>query len=409
MGVPMTANSVRVIVNAAAAFCMAVPAVAAEFEKARSFDPKLIPGISAGGPNYSIVNPVQSDGFMRIYTLKTPYGDFITIGDFLMRIRQRELAALRELEKVNESEAFNKALAEAGLSPIKFAGELIVNPVQTLGNTLSGIGNLFGQLGSSASNAGKTQEDPLAEATGINRQKRMLAARLGVDPYTDFVPLQARLTKLSQAAASGGLIVSGALMAIPGVGGIIVSNAATSSKLTGLMRDYTPAQLLDINRQKLLAMGVDTTLTEVLLTNRAFSPLDLTAMVTSLESIPVPGRPSFVSRAASVNRRDAAFFMTLQADLLADYYQKHGTITGFLPLGGFPFAEMRGGGVMGLLPLDALSWTEATSRAMHDITDSLKRSGRTGKAELRITGQATNLARQKLKALGWTLIENSRI
>jgi hypothetical protein len=46
---------------------------------------------------------------------------------------------------------------------------------------------------------------------------------------------------------------------------------------------------------------------------------------------------------------------------------------------------------------------------MHGITDSLKRSGRTGKAELRITGQATNLAKQKLKTLGWTLVENSRI
>ncbi len=41
---------------------------------------------------------------------------------------------------------------------MKFAGELIVNPVQTIGNTLAGIGNQMSQIGSGINNAGKSRD-----------------------------------------------------------------------------------------------------------------------------------------------------------------------------------------------------------------------------------------------------------
>jgi hypothetical protein len=395
---------------------LSVPAIfaahsvlAADFERPRSFQANLIPGIAAGGQNYTIKNPVTSDGFMRIYVFTTPWGEFSAIGDGMMRQRQRELAALGQLQQVTESDSFNRALAEAGISPIKFAGELIVNPVQTLGNTLSGIGSLFGQVGSSAHNAGKYESDPMADLTGASRKKRELAIKLGVDPYTDFQPLQQRLTQLSAAAATGGLVVTGALMAIPGVGGLIVSNTATGANLGNAARDNTPAQLLDINRPKLLAMGVDRNLAEQFLLNRNYTPVDATAIVSFLEEVQVPGREAFVARAATVNRRDAAVFMRRQAEMVADYQNKTRSITGFVALGGFPFVTTASGGVLGLLPLDALSWTQGTDKAMRDITASLRSAGRPGKAEMRITGQATPLAKEKMRALGWALTENTKI
>ena len=405
----MVRQNVRISAALAApAMLVACAALAADFEKPRSFQANLIPGISAGGQNYTIKNPVTSDGFMRIYVFTTAWGEFSAIGDGLMRQRQRELAALGQLQQVTESDSFNRALAEAGLSPIKFAGDLVVNPVATLGNTLSGIGSLFGQVGSSAHNAGKYESDPMADLTGASRRKRELAIKLGVDPYTDFPPLQQRLTQLSAAAATGGLVVSGALMAIPGVGGIIVSNTATGASLGDVARDNTPAQLLDLNRPKLLAMGVDRDLAEQFLLNRNYTPVDATAIVGFLEEVQVPGREVFIARAASVGRRDAAFFMRRQAELLADYQRQIGAITSFVPLGGFPFVTTANG-VAGLLPLDALSWTQGSDRAMRDITASLRRMGRPGRAEMRINGQATPLARQKLKELGWVLVENTKI
>ena len=392
----------------AATFVAAIPAQAQQkVERPTSYDPTRIPGIRATGENYRIANPVNSDGFMRIYVVKTKLGDSAVIGDALMRQRIVEMAALAELEKISNSEAFNKSLLDAGLSPIKYAGALVTRPGETISNTLSGIGSLFSQVGSSMNNMGKSRDDTMQSLLGVTKKRRELAIHLGVDPYTDYEPLAVRMTQLSEAAATGGLVVSGALMAIPGVGGIIVTNTATSSSISTLARDLTAAQLLDLNRKKIADMGIDQATAETLLLNRSFSPLDVTVIVASLESMSaVKNRGAFIARAASVNRHDAAFFMRKQAELLSDYYAKTGGFTAFVTLGGYPFNVTRQGGIMGILPLDSLSWTDNTARSMKDIVAAARRGGYAGKAEMRITGQSTALAKQQLKELGWTVTDN---
>lgn len=380
-----------------------------KLERAPAFDPAKIPGIRAVGGNYRIATPVGSDGFMRIYVVKAKQGDSTVIGDALMRQRTVEMAALAELEKISKSETFQKSLVEAGLSPIKYAGALVTRPGETISNTLSGIGALFGQVGSSMNNMGKTQDDPVQSLLGVTKKRRELAIHLGVDPYTDYEPLAIRMTQLSEAAATGGLVVSGALMAIPGIGGIIVSNTSASSNISKLARDLTAAQLMDLNRQKIADMGVDKTTSEALLLNRSFTPLDVTVIVASLESMSaVKNRGAFIARAASVHRHDAAFFMRKQAELLSDYYAKTGAFTAFVTLGGYPFNVTRQGGIIGILPLDSLSWTDNTARSMMEIVAAARRSGYAGHAEMRITGQSTPLAKQQLKQLGWTVTDNYR-
>lgn len=386
---------------------LAASITAAQSEPAPNFDPGRIPGIKAKGANYSIVNPVRSDGFLRVYSVKSPYGDFGVTGDVMMQARQRELAAILELDKITTSDSFNKALVEAGVAPIKFAGNLIINPLQTIGNTLGGIGNAMGQVGSGMANAGKSHDSTFG-GLGADQKRRELAARLGVDPYTDFEPLAHRMQKLSEAAAAGGLVVSGALMVIPGAVGIVVSNVATGGKVSEMMKDYSAAQLMDINRKKLGAMGVEPPVIEQLVTNRAYTPLDMTSMVASLETIPVNGRAEFLRRAAAVNKREAAYFNRRYAELVADYNAKGGGISSFVSLGDFPFNQTRSGSITAVWPVDALSWTDGTAKAMGRINEAHKRGGYPGRPEIRITGQATGTAKERLKGMGWNVVENTR-
>jgi hypothetical protein len=384
------------------------------YEPAPSFDPAKIPGLAASGPDYTIANPVRSDGFLRIYILKTKFGDFAVHGDEMLRVRLREVAALHQLEAVTTSESFNKALADAGLGPIKFAGQMIVNPVGTVGNTLAGVGSLFGRVGSGIHNAGKTQDDPVAGLLGVTSERRKLAVKLGVDPYTDFEPLSLRLNELSKAAAMGGLVVTGALMAIPGAAGIVVSNVSTANKLgdtriDDLARDYTAAQIMDLNRQRLTAMGIDRTLIEVFLANRNYTPVDQAVIVAALDGMAaVAERGIFIERAAAVNERSIAIFMRRHAELLSEYYAKTGALTAFVSLGGYPFNRLRDGTVFGFMPIDALAWTEQSARALGNVHAAAKRDGLGGRIALRITGRATALARQKLQQAGWSLVENAR-
>lgn len=407
MGVLVTRRISTLLAAAALTLAGATAVCAQGFERAPTFDAGRIPGIRTSGPNYVINNPVTSDGFMRIYALKTSYGDFTVIGDALMRTRLIELNAMVELDKLTDSESFNKSLTDAGLAPIKYAGELVTKPGETISNTFSGIGSLFGQFGSGMNNLGKTQDDTMQSLLGVTKKRRELAAHLGVDPYTDFAPLATKMTQLSQAAASGGLVVTAALMAIPGVGGIVVTNVATTAKVTGLARDLTAAQLMDLNRKKLGDMGVNPEIAETLLTNRSFTPLDVTAIVASLEIMSsVQNRGEFVARAASVHRHDAAFFMRKHAELLGDYHSRTGALTGFVTFGGYPFNTIRTGGVLGILPIDTMSWTENTARSMRDIVNQSRSAGFAGKAEMRITGTATALAKQQMQGMGWTVTDN---
>lgn len=394
---------------------VATPGTAAGqgFETPPSFSAAGIPGIKARGPNYTVKDPVRSDGLMRAYALETPYGNMAVQGDQMLRMRLNELTALAELEKITGSESFSKAMVEAGVSPLKYTGRFIMNPVQTFGDTLGGIGNFFGRIGSGIANAGRTQDNALAGLLGVTDQKRQLAARFGVDPYTDFEPLNVKLTQLSEAAALGGLAVTGAMFAIPGAAGIVVSNLKTANTLSGisienLARDYTAAQILDINRQRLIAMGVEGATIEALLTNRNYTPVDMAATVAALDGMGgVADRGVFLERVAAANSRSIAYFMRRQAELIAAHQSRTKALTRFVSLGGFPFAQTRDRGVVAVIPADALSWTQTTARAFQDSAADMRKLG-ASRAEIRITGRATALAKRRLKEMGWTVVENVR-
>jgi hypothetical protein len=387
---------------------------AQQFERPPSFDIAKLPGIKRAGENYTIPNPVRSDGLLRVFKLETSYGQYAVHGDQMMRMRITELAALAQLEKISGSETFGKALVEAGISPLKYTGKFIADPAKTIGDTFSGIGNMFGRITADMNNVGKTPGDPLSGLLGVTDKKRELAAKMGVDPYTDFVPLDEKLSRLSEAAAAGGLTVSAALMVVPGAAGIVVSNLGTASTLEGvrietLARDYTAAQIFDLNRQRMRAMGVDNDLIEALLANRSYTPIDMAVMVGSLDSMSgVADRAVFFQRAGQIKDRSIAYFMRRQAEMLAAQQRQGAGFARIVLLGGYPFCVIRDGKIVGAMPIDALSWPEDASRALRNAAADARRASSSGNVELRITGTATRLAKKELQSLGWRVVENVR-
>lgn len=404
-GLRALAPLVLVLVQPAAASAQA-------YENPPSFNAAQIPGIKRVGSNYTIRSPVRSDGILRVYVLATPYGDITVNGDEMLRMRINELNALAQLEKVSTSESFGRALAEAGISPLKFTAQLIVNPIGTVQNTLNGVGAFFGRVGSGMNNAGSSRDDPLSDLIGVTDQRRQIAAAYGVDPYTDLPPLAAKLNQLSQAAAAGGLVVTGALLAVPGAAGIIVSNLSTAYKVNNigiedLARQYTASQILDINRAALFKMGVEPELSAKLLANRNYTPIDMAALVAAVASMKaVQDRQVFFARAAEANGRAIAYFMRRQAELLADDYRRHGGYVRFVALASYPFVVTRKGDVMALLPIDILSWTSTTSAGFGQVTAERKRAVPKAHGVLRIGGAATRLAKRRLKAEGWAVLEH---
>ena len=93
--------------------------------------------------------------------------------------------------------------------------------------------------------------------------------------------------------------------------------------------------------------------------------------------------------------------------MVADYHLKSGAIVSFVSAAEFPFNQTASGTVVGIWPVDALSWTTGTSRAMSNAASAI-RANRLGRPELRISGQATPRANDGLRELGFTVADNTR-
>jgi hypothetical protein len=379
---------------------------AADVENPPLFKASALLGPQVQGPGYKVAPSVPSDGYVRIYTLQTPWGPVIAHGDHRLQTRFKELAAVDAMERTSDSKQFGDALVQAGLKPVQFAGKLVTDPVDTVKNTVSGVGNLFNSIGSGIRNMGKTQENAVQSITGAAKQRRLIAYNYGVDPYSQFPPLKQKLDQMSNAAAAGGLVVTGAFIAIPGAAGTIISNVSTAGTLNEMVRDYSAAQLLDMNRKSLLKMGVTSGVVDQLLSNPNYTPTDTTAMTGALGGMGrLQNLDALLGLAGQVANRDDAEFMRWRIELMASYQHNMKNMTGFVAIAGvpMPMATTRNNGLLGIFPLDALSWTANTSRAITAITQSARAQGISGPMSLIITGTATPLAQNQLAKLGWSL------
>jgi hypothetical protein len=205
------------------------------------------------------------------------------------------------------------------------------------------------------------------------------------------------------------------MLAVPvGTVGLIVSNISTASSIEGvrideLARDRTAAQIFDLNRQRLRAMGAENELVEKLIDNRNYTPIDMAVLVAALDNMPgVEGRTLFLERAAQIDTRPIAYFMRRHAEMVKNHQSRGGGFARFVLLGGYPFNVARDGRIVGVMPIDALSWTETTSAMLRGSAAEARKVSATGQVELRITGTATPMAKRELQALGWRVVENAR-
>jgi hypothetical protein len=205
------------------------------------------------------------------------------------------------------------------------------------------------------------------------------------------------------------------MLAVPvGFAGIVVSNLSTASTLEGvrideLARDQTAAQLFNLNREKLQAIGIDKELIEALLVNRSYTPVDMAVIVASLDGpIGVEDRDVFLRRAVRVDNRAIAFFMRRHAEMLAAQQQRGAGFTRFVSLGGYPFNLTRDGRIVGAMPINAVAWTQNTASVLHESAADARRIKPSGQVELRISGTATALAKKELQKLSWRITENTR-
>lgn len=378
---------------------------AAGLEDDPVFSAEAVLGATASGENYRVQDPVTTDGLLRIYTLATDYGTFTLYGDAMLLQRRKELAALAALEKQSRTDAFGDALVRAGTAPIEYAGDLISKPKDTIKRTVSGIGQLFDRVATGLENVGSGSPDKTVNAAlGVSAARRRIAADLGVDPYTDFTPLAQQLDDFAKATAFGGLAMKVGFAFIPGTVGTAISATSSAQGLGELVRDKTPAQLLEINRTRLGKLGVPRATAKKFLANSFYTPADQTVIVGALRRLQgVKDLGFYVDRLAEANSRDLAVFLRTRTELLAAWQQRTGAITRIVNVRGIPLTRQKDGSIMFLGPIDALIWNDRVSRTFTAVTSAIRKTDPDAALVLAISGTVTPLGKNQLEQLGWSV------
>lgn len=392
---------------AATAFSVALSTAsfAGDFEQPPSFSAaQVLPPRLLHSRYYRLDERVGLENSQYVFRMHTIWGSLVIRGSDLLRVRAREMAATAKLEQVSGPETVTMSAVSTALKPVETAKDLITTPVQTVDDTVRGVGHIFGSANAAMNAADPHKEGIIASVTGSSAARRKLAFGLGVDPNTSFPPLSNQLTRLATASAFGETGANVGLSFIAGPAGIAIGATGTSNSLREALRDKTAAELERDGSQTLARIGVAKATIEAFYANAILTPTDKAIIVKSLESLHRAGGCSiFVASAARARTINMGYFYRRQAELIASYAKRIAPVQRFVHLGGTPMLQTSKGTVS-LLPVDYLIWTPQLA----DLTTGANRDrGGQGGGEIWITGKASPMASAKLAELGWTVVPNA--
>jgi hypothetical protein len=399
-------------------------AVGAAYEGPRVFKAsELLTPAQIKGPHHSVAPDVKTEGYLNVFEVTTDFGPVEAEGKSMLLVRLQEVGALVELDKVSKSAVFVQAAGTAVVNVGKGVASAVADPAATAKGIGGGLKRFGTNLGRKTKRAGdqtvaavkpddaKNAEGPetstgdkaAAAGTGVaysmlgvNAGARKWAQKVGADPYTTNPILKKALSDIGKVDAAGGLTAK-IVVPIP----MVVSGTAT---VGNLVWSKDPEELLKINEQTLKEMGVAGGTIKALYLSKGFSLTLYTRLAAKLREVNVPGCADYVATAAEADtEREAAFFVE-SAELLARFH-KTAPAVAVLSDSRAMVAKTKDGRAVVLLPVDWVSWTEASEKALKEVERRAKEELGAAKVEVHLTGAMSPAAKQQMAARGWKVVE----
>jgi hypothetical protein len=353
------------------------------------------------GPEHRVEGRVENDGFLNHYVLKSTYGDYEVLSDFVVRKRVHEVYAIKELKKIDTSSTVAGSVVDSGKKTVAGIGRLVTAPVDTVKGAGKGVVSLFDRAEESFTSKPSQSEDSRAQQfIGFSKSKRDIAAKVGVDVYSANEVLQSELERLAWADFSGGIGVSAALSVVPGGAGLFLSVSGGTRLLNEAINMTPPTELRHQNRQKLKAMGMDPDTIELFLNNTVFSPRDQTWLVAAIERMDgTANRELFLKVALQAGDRTTALKITQMAGMCAAYHDQETPIDRFYPIARVLYAKDKKGNVLVILPTDHILWSRRLDGVLAEIRE--KTEGKT--FGLWTAGDVSKTCRDRLAKADWSV------
>ena len=358
---------------------------------------------AATGPGYRIGPRVPVSGFHGQFTLHTDLGDLQADGVGMLRQRVAEVGPAAQLQQMSQSDVFVDALARSASTTATALGKAVTDPVDTAKALPAGVGRFFKSVGQKVEGvaAGDAHESSSAlakDALGINKAKRQLAQKVGIDPYTTNPILAKRLDDLAAAAFAGGVSIDVVLAATTAGVGSAISMTRTVSDLAWTM---PPDAVRVRNDEELAGFGIGKPARGRLLGNPWYSPSMALLFVDELKALGVrQGAESLVELAAGAGNETEARFFIAQLGMARDYARAGNALAAIEAQGKLATFRTARGGLFIPAPLDYLSWTEGV-KAFAERKDL-----GAGPRVVWLTGHFSPAALRGLKQTGWALREN---
>lgn len=387
--------------------------------------------LALAGEGYRIDERTLVESFMGRFRIHTAVGTIDAVGVDELERRVAEVPAITQLMAMERSDVFAGAMKASADRSVDAARRIVTEPGQTLAALPAGVGRAILGAGrkvrrvavdvadaaarqneeveSTPRNGGDVKAPPAAnplpdfarELAGVNKARRAIAARLGMDPYPRTPAVAEKLESLAWATVAGGLSLDLALAAIPGGFRNVVGAAR---EVDDLAWKLPPA---DIQRQletRLRARGHAPRAAREWLRNRAFTPTEQLAFVGLVESLDVAGgEGDLLVTATEVRTPGHARFLLGQLRML-DRNPQRARYAAYATSGGVAWISLQDGSQVLALPLDHLAWTEQLGGGM---PASLRPDPRRGR--ILLAGSASPMARDRLAKLGWLLQEKQRV
>jgi len=343
---------------------------------------------------------------MNPYSVTSDYGPFTAPSDARLRRLIREIAAIAELQKIHQSDAFAKATVEAGKGVVQGAQHLIEDPVATIGAVPEAVFSVFGRVSEATKRGGRSKyEHGVAQnLLAVSSFKRDYAKKFDVDVYSTNEVLQKELSSVAWASAAGNLTLSAASMVTYAAVLQAASGLRTLEQAKDLVNALPATELSRRNREALRQMRVPDPVADRFLENQMLSSRHQTVIVEALKALgAIPVRSAFIQYAARADGEDTALLVQEMAELLADYHRSVSPIQRLEIYQSVPVAYTGQGSAVILLPIDRLLWTERTSGIATSLSQTLPKPQPVRKIELWMTGDTSNRAREGVAAARYRL------
>ena len=366
----------------------------------------FLPAAVLSGTHHVVEQNVFNDGYMNRYTINSTYGKIYVVSTAKLHKRVHEINVITEIEKIEKDDEFVEGIVEKGTDVIDGIEQIITSPIDTLSNTISGVGKLFQRAGENLTEQARSdQENRLAAVSGFSKTKRDYAKELNVDVYSRNTILQDKLDDLTEAGYAGNLV---AAVTIGVLTGPVTSASGVTELMDKVIADTAPPDLRKMNREKLEQMGVLEETADAFIANGSYTPREQTILVNALSEMSTTlGREQFIEAATDADHYDVTYFRQVQAEMYAQHNRDIASLKTFIGLGPFVAAVTDDNAVVLNLPMDYMLWTDAVATAMQLLNEHVNNLFWVEQKQLYFTGSVSPLARENITNYGWEIIDNT--